>query len=277
MKKLAVNIGITAATSLAFTALVPAQEAQAFKISSTYETTLAKGVSTVVDPSDPASSPSIVRVTDTEFCEVGEATLNELRCFVGFDLESLAAIAEENRQSAELKFNVVDFVGGLGNVGVGNSNAGNALTGSIQIGRRLDFDGSAPNPAGDGSFGDDLIFDPVPLLGLDPDTPFTQIDFAVDENSVGETLKFDISSLITDMLNAPNFGGGPFLSIVLNSGFENPGSCGFAGADRDLCSGIVFNDFAIHAVPTPAAILPTLVGLASAALGKKRDESDDEA
>ncbi|AFY39032.1 hypothetical protein Lepto7376_2775 [[Leptolyngbya] sp. PCC 7376] len=275
MKKLLVNAGIAAATSVAFTALVPAQEAQALVLESTYQTTLTNGVVIVGDaPTVRVSSPG------TGLVEVGEFSLNESRGFVGFDLAPLLALEENERSSLTLNFNVADFTGGLGTGGLGDgSNADNRFEGVLQLSRNILGDGStAPAPLGLPGFGpDQLLFDPFLTAGF-PDGGLG-VPFEFSASSIGDSVSLDVTSIVTELLDT----GNPMnysLALVLKGDFEGgtPGSCGgFVGTERDVCSGIVFDDFTIKAVPTPAAILPALLGMGSAAVRKKKEdeESDD--
>lgn len=278
MKKLIINAGIATATSIAFTALAPGQEAQAMLlVPSSYETTLTNGKPVLIDPTNPSTTPDIVRQTSADSCEVGESAFNEARCFVGFDLSSALDLDPNERSKAQLSFKVADFLGGLGNTGIGATNAGNALSGTITIGQTFGGDGTAPTPTGIET-NDMALFDPNPFFGLDPVNIISStIDFDVDASSVGKTFSFDISALVNALLDTATPGGGPFLSIVLKSDYPTQGGdCGFAGANREVCGGVVLEGFNVNAVPTPAAILPTVLGLASAAMRKKRDEDSDE-
>ncbi|MGB2927244.1 MAG: PTPA-CTERM sorting domain-containing protein [Limnothrix sp.] len=65
------------------------------------------------------------------------------------------------------------------------------------------------------------------------------------------------------------------------SSVNNPlGSCAFDSTGQassfDDCGAITFNNFEIGAVPTPAAILPTLFGMGMAAIRKKKGEGSEE-
>lgn len=114
--------------------------------------------------------------------------------------------------------------------------------------------------------------------------PGTQATFLLDwlitqDLAKGQRVSFDISSAVADALN----NGWSMLGFRLSAipATSNPdvlGQCAFDATGQATsfadCGAITFNNFSIGAVPTPAAILPTLFGIAMSAVRKRKNQEE---
>lgn len=98
--------------------------------------------------------------------------------------------------------------------------------------------------------------------------------------TTGSKLSFNISTAVSHGLDNGWEYLGFRLSAVAPESRTNPlGACAFDSQNPNSgfpdCGAITFDNFTIGAVPTPAAILPTLFGMGMAAIRKRKNEEED--
>ncbi len=294
MKQLVINTGIAAATSIAFTALAPIPEARAFDlVPESLGILVNNGTQTLqYDLEGRTAADGFEFFNDPGVIEVGEFGIDEttgaeLRGYVEFDLAPFIPTTDEEAidiasNTYSISFDILSQ-GGSGTSGDGTrNNLGNAYTGAVDvlwyIGTAIEELDFTPVTPDEQPLTDDLggILTPAvnPLASFTIGSEDTPGDF-----SVGDTVTVDVTDLVRNLLLEP-FGLGTdfattFGILLKATDLTNPGMCG--GDGQAECVGATFNGFGVTAVPTPAAILPTLFGLAGAAFRKKKVEGDVDA
>jgi hypothetical protein len=269
MKKLSVTYTGFLAAASAFCVVAPAIDAQAITLTASRTGTLAKGGASgdLVQPltiRDPAFA-------DAGAVEVGEFLRNESRAFAEYDLSGFSFDPDSEYT---VGFNVFSEGGtnSAGSTGLGN-NAGNPLVGDIFV-SWYRMDGSV--------FDSPFTFDPElptggnisPFSGLAfPTNPLLTLDSS--DYVAGNRIEIDVTNLVKNILVLPippqSFGLMLWADGTDASLGEGLGKCG-ASADRQ-CQAVSFNNFGITEVPTPAAILPSLLGMLTAASRRKEEEA----
>lgn len=275
MKNLVAKVGTVTTATLLATAIAPVMEAEALVLNASRTGTIVRGQanssSPVIDQELLIFDPFFA---DAGAVEVGEFLFNESRAFAEYDLSSFSY---DPNAEYTLGFNVFTKGGtnSAGSSGLGNNKSTpgdyRGFDGNIFV-EWFSFDNSVFNP---------INFDPLTPIGGNvgfsgftrPANPLAVLDMST--YSEGDRIELDVSSLVKDLLFLPNIPGfnSHSLGIMLyadptyvNGGL---GNCG-ANAGR-ACLATTFNNFGIDAVPTPAAILPSLLGIASATFRRKRN------
>lgn len=273
MKNLVAKAGVAAVTSVLLTSVVSVPEAKALNLVPAELGTLAFG------SRDGVSDPELrkLNITDPTFLdagvvEVGEFLNNETRGYFEYDLSSLLPLFPGNEDllapSASFSIDLGVFSdGGTGSAGSAGSgsNLNNPFNGLVKVSWYV---GTALNP---------LSFNPQPGVtpcaedfGTGPCVnPLAILDLSSSDLDVGKTTTIDVTSIAQNLLLAAEFDGpSPYFGIILQvENFAQVGQC--AGSTGRDCQGVTFTS-GLKAVPTPAAILPSLMGLASAAFRKKK-------
>jgi hypothetical protein len=286
MKNLVAKAGVAAVTSVLFTSFISVPEAKAFDLRASNVTfvTLTQGDRGCADSPSGGGSDVLAPTLAEPFAsagavEVGEFCSNESVALVEYDLTSQGAsfpdftgLDDLITEEFFIKFKVFteDGSGSFGGDGdKQNSGSGHEYTGLVDVLLYTEeaISGLQINP-----------------LAIDPN-PFTQIDLSL--YGAGDEISIDVTSIVRglfqDAFNA-TIPSNPLDQILLgmslrvnpgdnlfltDDGQREVGACGF----NDIkCRGVTFNDFDV--VPTPAAVLPSLFGLASAAFRKKRNGED---
>ncbi|NJN71803.1 MAG: PTPA-CTERM sorting domain-containing protein [Limnothrix sp. RL_2_0] len=284
MKNLVAKAGVAAVTSVLFSSVVSVPEAKAFDLRASDVTTqtFTQGDFTCSD--NPTGGGDQIRTPglDEPFSSagavsVGEFCSNESIALIEYDLTN-QGVSFPNFLGLDdlldpmveylIKFKVFteDGAGGLGLTGdQQNSGPGHEYTGLVDV--LLYTDASIANSQ-------------INPLAINPN-PFTQIDLS--QYSAGDEITIDVTDVVKSLFQnafTATIPINPLEQILLgmslrvnpgdnlfmtSTGQRNVGACGFDGVK---CLGVTFNDFDV--VPTPAAVLPTLFGLASAAFRKKK-------
>lgn len=265
MKKLLAKTGCIAATSALLAGIVSVEKAQALSLGA--ETSVTVGSiylceTGCIDLESGAEVDNYVGLNTTPG-DVGEFVNGEVRTFAEYDLSRFADVLIDDPDlfysiDFDLGFDLLSEVGAgdVGSEGTGDTSS-SAYKGTIDVSWYYNA-----APFGTSSLDDPFNFTPGFTFDL---FSFDTEDYNTTDNS---RIEFDVTTLVQDLLgggfNITSFG--IMLSIA---DFDDPGTCGpAAGADDRVCSGVQFGNFDI--VPTPAAVLPTLFGFASAAFRKKK-------
>lgn len=306
MKNLVAKAGAAAAGSVLISLFTPIRAVQAFQLFSSDFGSYAESGNGLVQELNLESSKD-TRFVGAGAIEAGEF-LNggESRGYVEFDLSSVFNKYSDPDQQNDFIYGYsgpAEFTLGFnvflksGSGTAGSSGAGENSYLNIDTNGNVVGDGSpnqySYNTAADGEvnvflyqstmFGGSTPsslepLDPFPpVVGAGIVNPFSNNPFAnykINELSEGERKELDVTSLVQllyyNYMNDPNLDQrDQYLSFGLMFDFAraNEGICGTTSRE---CRGVSFNNFDL--VPTPAAILPTLFGLASAAIRKKRNQ-----
>lgn len=291
MKNLVAKAGVAAiASALMITVPLP-QEASALELTASTVGSIAFG-----SPDGVASPESAILLINNDpfqsagAVEVGEYLYNQTRAYAEYDLSSINA-GVPNFYSPDyqitLGFNVFSKggTGSGGTPGLG-SNLDQAFNGNIQVfwytASTVEALAGTTNPLSVFTPEPPLFFlDPyLPVGGeqnggtdlFDPLNPLYTIDMSTKNE--GDRITIDVTNLVKNLL-ASSTTSKNFLGLMFkmdpNSTQLAGGSC---GTNRQ-CVGTTLNNFDLGVVPTPAAILPSLIGLGAAAFRKKRNEIDD--
>lgn len=279
MKNLVAKAGVAAVTSVLLVSVASVPEAKAADLKPSTSGSLAFGSRNGVD----APELRVLNIVDPEFLdagavEVGEFVNNETRGYFEYDLTSLASdTANPFFLTPSFGYTVdlgVFSDGGTGSAGSsGNgSNLNNPFDGTIKafwyLGSALDSADLAFNPTLGPSTGGCFFTEVVFGLG-GCDNPLEEIDMST--LAKGDSVEIDVSNLVKELLLSGTNSFGIMLQAIAKDG-TTLGVCG-TNAGR-VCEGVTFTS-GLEAVPTPAAILPTLFGLASAAFSKKRKQESE--
>jgi hypothetical protein len=269
MKNLIAKAGVIAASSVLLTTAVSVGKAQALDLTASQVGSLYFCEIGCLDRNTGGAATNYVDINPTPG-DVGEFVNGEVRTFAEYDLSSFADIYANDLLNGTDQFINLEFALGfdifsdIGSGDIGSTNGGatdaSAYEGLVNVFWYLN---SAP--FGSSVFGSPLIFDPV-IGGI-----FNPLySFDTNDYSAGDRIAFDVTSLVHLLIT----NGVSSFGILLDADIADAGSCGpINGATRQLCSGTQFNNFDV-AIPTPAAILPTLIGFASAAFRKKKQEEE---
>jgi len=293
MKNLVAKAGVAAVTSVLFSSVISVPEANALNLTPAefgIGILANDGTNTVLYDLEGRTSANAA-LNQPGVVEIGEFYLGgqpgfefgaEMRGYIEFDISSLfpadidEAIDIAQNRTYSINFDVLSQ-GGSGTAGDGSrNNLGNAYTGVInafwyagEAISSLDFNlnaglGNATSEL-DLGMGD-------PIVALNP-----LASFQVPENGAGTSVSIDATALVRFLLLDPlvnNSTPTERFGIMLQATEltnNNPGVCG--GMEQRECQGITFNNFGVEAVPTPAAILPSLFGFATAAIRKKKRQA----
>jgi len=270
MKNLIAKAGVIAASSVLLTTFTSVGKAQALDLSAGSVGSIYFCEIGCLDPDTGVPAPNYIGLNPTPG-DVGEFVNGEVRTFAEYDLSSFADMYANDILNAtdqflnlefELSFDIFSDIGS-GDIGSTNGGATDAspYEGLINVVWYFNTD-----PLGNSVFGNPLVFNPPGVISFQ--NPL--LTFNTNDYSAGDRIAFDVTELVHALItnNFSSFG------IMLQADIADAGSCGpINGAERQLCSGVQFNNFDA-AIPTPAAVLPTLIGFASAALRKKKQETE---
>lgn len=291
MKNLVAKAGVATITSVLLLTVPSPQEANALELAASKVGSIAFGTS------DGTGTPTsaILQINDPYFqnagaVEVGEYLYYETRAYAEYDLSEIDSTVDgffSPDYQITLGFNVFTKggTGSGGTPGLG-SNLGQSFDGKIQVfwydAITIESLAGITNPLS--------VFTPAPPLfdlddslptgggvngGTGLQTPFNPLyEIEMNTKNEGSRITIDVTNLVKNLLASP-ITSKNFLGLMLkmdpSSGQLAGGSCG----ENRQCYGTTFNNFDLGVVPTPAAILPSLIGLGAAAFRKKRNEIDD--
>lgn len=273
MKNLIAKAGVIAASSVLLTTFTSVGKAQALDLSAGSVGSIYFCEIGCLDRNTGGAATNYVDLNPTPG-DVGEFVNGEVRTFAEYDLSSFATmyandLANGTTQFINLEFDLgFDLFSDIGAGDVGSTGGGDTASSPYEGLVNVFWYFNSPS-----AFGDPLVFDP-----LRPAGPFFESFgvfnplYAFDTNnySAGDRIAFDVTSLVHLLIT----NGVSSFGILLDADIADAGSCGpISGATRQLCSGVQFNNFDV-AIPTPAAVLPTIIGFASAALRKKKREEE---
>lgn len=271
MKNLIAKAGLLATSSILLTTAVSVGKAQALDLSAGAVGSIYLCEIGCLDPDTGIPTPNYVGLNPTPG-DVGEFVNGEVRTFAEYDLGGFADMYANDLLNGTDQFLNLEFAlgfdvfsdigsGDVGSTGGGATDA-SPYEGVVNVSWYF-----TTAPYGGSVFGDPLVFNPPGIIPVfNPLYSFNTSDY-----SAGDRISFDVTALVHALI-VNNFNSFGILlkaeSIAGDAGFCGP----IRGAERD-CSGVQFNNFDV-AIPTPAAVLPTLIGFASAALRKKKNEEE---
>jgi len=261
MKNLIAKAGVIAASSVLLTTAVSVKDAQALTLGASSVNSLyyaTNGVGNNNNTSQLYPTPG----------EIGEFVFGEVRTYAEYDLTPFAQIWADDLANGTDAFNNLDFdlgfnIASLIGSGAVGSNLGGAsdaspYTGTVNV---LWYLGSA--------VGDPLLFNPTTPNLFNP-----LYSFEMSGLNVGDRINLDtatVSNLVRYLITVRGLNS---FGIMLKTEIASVGACGPINVSiRENCSGAIFDNFDV-AIPTPAAVLPTIFGFVSAALRKKKQEEE---